>query len=167
MVESACHAIGSECDVEFIHVKDMTVKFCDGCLACDKTGKCHITDSMTPTIKSIVAADGLILGTPTRWSLLSGELKVLMDRLNPLATQQKLKGKKAIVFTVGQSTPDQDNSVKLACSSVVDFCDNAGIAVVAKVLAFGCLSANDIIEKSPEVLTKCKKAGRKLLESVS
>ena len=93
MVESACHGIGSECDLELIHIKDMSVRFCDGCLRCDSDGKCHIKDSMTDIISSVVAADGLIIGTPARWSLLSGELKVLMDRLNPLASQEKLKDK--------------------------------------------------------------------------
>jgi multimeric flavodoxin WrbA len=167
MVESACHAIGTDCEVELVHIKDMTISFCDGCLTCDEAGKCHINDSMTPIIKSIVAADALIIGTPARWSLLSGELKVLIDRLNPLATQQKLKGKTAIVFAVGQSTPEQDDSVKCACDSVTAFCDNAGIEVLAKVLAFGCLNATDLIEKSPDVLDKCKRAARKLVGTVS
>jgi len=166
MVESACHAINSECDVELIHLKDIKIRFCDGCLSCDKTGRCHIDDSMKDIIKSVVAADGLIIGTPARWSLLSGELKVLIDRLNPLAVTQKLKNKKAIVFAVGQSTPEQDNSVKLAGNSVVNFCNNAGIKVVSRVFAFDCVGSNDLIEKAPEVLKRCKRAAKKLLKSI-
>jgi len=167
MVESACHGIGTDCDLELIHIRDMTIKFCDGCLTCDSNGKCHINDSMTDIITSIIAADGLIIGTPARWSLLSGELKVLIDRLNPLAAQERLKKKKAIVFAVGQTSPEQDDSVKTACNSVVAFCANAGIKVVSKVLAYGCLEPNDLIEKSPDVLDKCKRAAKKLLASLS
>jgi multimeric flavodoxin WrbA len=167
MVESACHALDSGCDVELIHTRDLTLAFCDGCLSCDKTSACHIDDSMTAVISSMLAADGLIIGTPVRWALLSGELKVLFDRLNPLAVPQKLKGKKAIVFAVGQSTQEQDDSVKLACDSVITFCNSAGIDVVSTVLSFGCLEPNDLIEKSPEVLNNCKLAARKLLDSLS
>jgi len=145
----------------------MVLTFCDGCLSCDKTSICHIDDSMPAVIGSILAADGLIIGTPARWGLLSGELKVLMDRLNPLAVSQKLKGKRAVVFAVGQSTSDQDNSVQLACDSVLGFCNNAGIDVVSTVLSFGCLEPTDLIETCPEVLDECKFAARKLLDCLS
>lgn len=167
MVESACHALNSESDVEFIHLKDSVINLCDGCLKCDETGECHINDSMTEIIKSIEAADGLIIGTPARWSLLSGELKILFDRLNPLAAPEGLKGKKAIVFTVGQSKPDQDNSVERAAKSVTYFCENAGIEVIDIVLAYGCLEPSDLIENNPGVLSVCKSSARRLLESLN
>ena len=167
MVESACHVLSSESDVELIHLKDTSVHFCDGCLSCDETGECHIQDGAIEIVRSLSAADGLILGTPTRWSLLSGELKVLFDRLNPLAVSETLAGKKAVVFAVGQSKPEDSKSVELACRSVVNFCENAGIEVVRTVLAFECLNQGDLIEKHSTVLAECKMAARTLLSALN
>jgi len=166
MVEAACHAL-KDSEVEFVHLKDTEIKLCDGCLTCDKTGKCHIKDAMTDLLPRIKAADGFIFGTPARWSLLSGELKVFFDRLNPLALPQGLKGKKAVIFSVGQTEGEEAQSIRLAARSVKYFCDNAGVEVVDTVLAEGCLEPDKVISRHKDILEKCKKAGLKLARKVS
>jgi len=166
MVEAGCHAL-SNCDVELIHLKDVDVKMCDGCLRCDEEGECYINDDMKEILLRIKEADGLIIGTPSRWSLLSGELKVLLDRLNPLAVPELLKGKKAIIFAVGQSSSKDDNSIKLAAESIKTFCESAGITVVSEVYAENCLGPEDLIVKHPEVLEQCKNSANILYKSIS
>jgi multimeric flavodoxin WrbA len=166
MVEAACHAL-KDSEVEFVHLKDTEINLCDGCLTCDKTGTCHIKDAMTALLPRIKAADGFIFGTPARWSLLSGELKVFFDRLNPLAMPQALKGKKAVIFAVGQTEGEEAVSIKLAARSVKYFCDNAGIEVVGTVLAEGCLEADKLITRHKDVLEKCKKTGLRLAHAIS
>ncbi len=86
MVEAATHELSAKaCDVELIHLRDIKLEVCDGCLACDEEGKCVIEDDMEKILPDVAQADGFIFGTPARWSLLSGELKVFIDRSNPLA----------------------------------------------------------------------------------
>jgi multimeric flavodoxin WrbA len=165
MVEAACHAL-TDADVELIHLKDVSMQMCDGCLACDESGKCHKDDEMHTLIKRIVKADGYIFGTPTRWNLLSGELKVFFDRLNPLAMPGALKDKKAIIFAVGQTEGEEAESIKNAANSVKSFCDSAGIQIIDIVIAEGCLEANDLISKHADVLESCKAAAHKLAKSI-
>jgi multimeric flavodoxin WrbA len=122
---------------------------------------------MKAAVKAIKLADGLIIGSPARWGLLSGELKSFLDRLNPLAGPESLSGKKAIVFAVGQSEEDSEDaeSVKLACKSMETFCESADIEVVDRVCAFGCLGSHDV-EEDAAVLRKCRAAAKRLVQEI-
>lgn len=165
MVEAACYAL-EDFDVELIHLHGLITNTCDGCLSCDNTGECHIQDPMQDIINSVRKADGFVFGTPARWSLLSGELKVFFDRLNPLAVPESLSGKKAIIFAVGQCEGEEAESIKSAARSVKYFCDNAGIKVIDTVIAEGCQQPTDIVTKHPEVLDKCKKSAIRLAKAL-
>lgn len=161
MVEAACYAL-ADFDVELVHLKDVAVEFCDGCLTCDDTGECHVQDGMANLVISAAEADGFVFGTPARWGLLSGELKTFLDRLNPLAAPEKLAGKLAIVFAVGQCEGDEAQSITSAADSVIAFCADAGIQVIDSVVAEGCLEQDSLIREHPEILEKCKSAAERL-----
>lgn len=164
MVEAACSALDKHADVTLFHLgRAQQPSFCDGCLSCDESGKCHIADDMSAWVQKVAEADALIIGSPARWSLLSGELKTFFDRLNPLAVPEGLKGKKALIFAVGQSSEDHGESIALTKDSILHFCDNAGLDVVDSVLAYDCLNENDIQNKYPEKLKACREAAQKLL----
>lgn len=165
MVEAGSHALTS-CDVELIHLKDLQIKNCDGCLTCDETGECHFDDAMNSIITGIKETDGFIIGTPSRWGLLSGELKVFFDRLNPLAVPEGLAGKKAIIFVVGQTKDDEADSIRSAYESVKTFCDSAGIEVIDSVIAEGCLEKDDLINNHVSILEKCKNSAVNLYNSL-
>ena len=70
------------------------IYLCTGCMDCDVNGKCDFKDDMEENINKILESDTLIFISPTRWNLLSGDLKIFMDRLNPLYITKKLEGKK-------------------------------------------------------------------------
>lgn len=166
MVEAGCHALHN-CDVELLHLKELNVQFCDGCLVCDETGECRINDDMKDIIPRIKEADAFIFGTPSRWSLLSGELKVFFDRLNPLAMPELLKGKKAIIFAVGQSKGEDKITIQQAAQSVQNFCENAQIDVVDIVIAEDCLEKDDLITKHPNTLEICRNSALKLYQELN
>jgi multimeric flavodoxin WrbA len=151
-------------ETEIILLRELQLEMCDGCLQCDETGKCHFDDGMNEINERLAEADGFIIGTPARWSLLSGNLKVFLDRTNPLAVPERLKGKVAGIIAVGQSPKDEEEqSIQKAAESVEYYCSNAGIEVIGKVLGFNALNEGDV-EKDTEVLEECKKLGRKLIE---
>ena len=51
-------------ETELVTIFDKEIKPCDGCYACQKTGKCHIKDDMQSIYDRLLAADGIIWGTP-------------------------------------------------------------------------------------------------------
>lgn len=151
-------------EVEIILLRELSLKMCDGCLSCDETGICHFDDGMKEITEKLVNADGYIIGTPARWSLLSGNLKVFFDRLNPLAVSEKLKGKKVGIMAVGQSSPEDGESILLAASSIENFCLNADMEIIGTVTGYSSLLPNDII-KQPKVLLECYDLGKNLVNS--
>ena len=93
-------------DNERIHCQIITpgnqkIHLCTGCMDCDKNGVCDFTDDMKHNIGLITQEEIIMFITPTRWNLLSGDLKIFMDRLNPLYSTQGLKGKKLIAVAIG------------------------------------------------------------------
>lgn len=70
--------------VEIITLHDKDIQFCTGCLSCVKTGKCIIHDSAAEIIKKMHDADVIVFATPIYYYEMSGQLKTLLDRSNPL-----------------------------------------------------------------------------------
>ena len=71
-------------EVTEISLKGKTVGFCRGCLACQKTGRCVIADDARPICDAVKDADVLVFASPVYYYSISGQLKTLLDRLNPL-----------------------------------------------------------------------------------
>ena len=81
-------AIEAGNNVEFLSLKGKDIKFCIGCLACQKTLKCVQKDDMADIIGKVQNADVLIFATPIYYYEMSGQLKTFLDRCNPLYPQE-------------------------------------------------------------------------------
>lgn len=70
--------------VEIVSLKGKTIKFCIGCLSCQNTGECVLKDDAKEIITKIKNADSIVFVTPIYYYEMSGQLKTLLDRCNPL-----------------------------------------------------------------------------------
>ena len=70
--------------VEHLSLKGKTIGFCRGCLACQKTQKCVMKDDAVMIADKVMNADTLVFVTPIYYYEMSGQMKTLLDRLNPL-----------------------------------------------------------------------------------
>lgn len=77
-------AVAGGNEVEFVSLKGKDLKFCIGCFSCQKTGKCIYQDDVKEILEKVRNADVLIFSTPIYYYEMSGQMKVLLDRLNPL-----------------------------------------------------------------------------------
>lgn len=80
-------ALGAEAagnEVEMLSLKDKQLAFCQGCLACQKIGHCVINDYARIVADKALQADVLCFATPLYYYEMSGQMKTLLDRLNPL-----------------------------------------------------------------------------------
>ncbi len=71
-------------EVELISLKGKKIGFCMGCLACQKTQKCVLGDDAVAIAEKVMNADTLVFVTPIYYYEMSGQMKTLLDRLNPL-----------------------------------------------------------------------------------
>ena len=70
--------------VECVSLKGKDIRFCVGCLACQKTRKCVLNDDAAAIAEKVKDADALVFVTPIYYYGMSGQMKTLLDRLNPL-----------------------------------------------------------------------------------
>ena len=142
-------------DKERIHCEIITpgnqkIHLCTGCMDCDKDGICGFTDDMKSNIDKIKNEEYLVFITPTRWNLLSGDLKIFMDRLNPLYSTQGLKGKKLIAVAIGAKDKNLYSS-ESALTSLLSFGESAKMECIYDYQFDHCLNANDILNQEQEL----------------
>ncbi len=71
-------------EVEAVSLKGKEIRFCIGCLACQKTQKCVLKDDAAEIAEKVRNADALVFVTPIYYYEMSGQMKTLLDRMNPL-----------------------------------------------------------------------------------
>ena len=75
--KEAGHSVG------LISLKGKEIRFCIGCLACQKTQRCIQKDDAPGIADKVLNADTLVFVTPIYYYEMSGQMKTLLDRLNP------------------------------------------------------------------------------------
>lgn len=75
-------AAGNE--AEKVSLRGKTLKFCIGCLTCQRTGRCVLQDDAAAIVQKMHDADAIAFATPIYYYEMSGQLKTLLDRANPL-----------------------------------------------------------------------------------
>ncbi len=71
-------------ETELISLRGKTVNFCRGCFVCQEKQRCVIRDDADTICQKALRADVLVFATPIYYYEMSGQLKTLLDRLNPL-----------------------------------------------------------------------------------
>ncbi len=91
-------------ETELYRIADKSIKPCDGCSACFKTGRCHIKDDMEEVEKKLLEADGILFGSPVYFYNITAQGKAVIDRSLPLGIREKaLANKVGGVVVVGGS----------------------------------------------------------------
>jgi multimeric flavodoxin WrbA len=91
-------------ETELVAIWDKDIRPCDGCLSCEKTGECHIKDDVQEIYPKLVAAEGIVWGTPVYFWSVTAQAKMLIDRSYALYTgKNRLAGKVSGVISVGAS----------------------------------------------------------------
>lgn len=147
--------IKQKLDIERIHSEIITpgnqrIHLCTGCMDCDKNGVCDFTDDMKNNIDKIKNEEYLMFISPARWNLLSGDLKIFIDRLNPLYSIGGLKGKKFIPVAIGAKGKEK-YSTESVINSLTSFAESAGMDVIFDKEFNDCLNAKDILTYDEEV----------------
>lgn len=70
--------------VELLSLKGKKIQYCIGCLSCIKTGKCVQKDDAPEIMEKLRWADVLVFATPIYYYEMCGQMKTLLDRMNPL-----------------------------------------------------------------------------------
>lgn len=107
-------------EVEHISLKGKKINFCIGCLTCQSSQKCVIKDDAVEIAEKVKSADTLVFATPIYYYEMSGQMKTLLDRLNPLYPSDYRFRK---VYMISTATEDEDHVPEKAVSGLQGWVD--------------------------------------------
>ena len=99
-------AAGNE--VELVSLKDKTIAFCKGCLACQQTGHCVIKDDANAITDKMLEADVVVWATPIYYYEMSGQMKTMIDRANSLFPKDYKFRDVYLLTAAAEDEPDVD-----------------------------------------------------------
>lgn len=108
-VEKGAKDAGHE--VEFVTLKDKEIKFCKGCLACQKLGKCVINDDANAITEKMRVADVIVWATPVYYYEMAGQMKTMIDRANSLFATGKNFSEVYVITTSADTSKGVVNTV--------------------------------------------------------
>ena len=97
---------GADCEV--VDVCGLGIDFCIGCGVCYEAGECIHDDDFQNLFDRMMAADGIVLGSPVYINAVSAQMKVVLDRMADAIHCQRFLGKYGCsVSTAGGSFADE------------------------------------------------------------
>ena len=121
-------------EVEAVGLKGKEIKFCIGCLNCQKTQKCVLKDDAIGIAEKMKNADALVFVTPIYYYEMSGQMKTLLDRMNPLYSSDYRFRR---VYMLSVAAEDEANTPEKAVSGLQGWIDCFEKAELADTLFCG------------------------------
>ncbi|MDD5712926.1 MAG: flavodoxin family protein [Smithellaceae bacterium] len=101
LVEAVLDGASSKgAQVELVDLCRMKIEYCNACGVCHKTGTCAKKDGFQVLYRKILAADGLVMGSPNYFRSVTAQMKTMIDRMADAVHCQLLIGK----YTVNVAT---------------------------------------------------------------
>ena len=127
--------------VETVHLREKNYGFCRGCLACLKLGHCVIRDD----------ADVLVFATPVYYYSVSGQLKTMLDRANPLYNTDYAFTNAYLLATAAEDEPETVDGTRTAVQGWVDCfprCELVDTIFAGGVNDVGDIAGHPALEKA-------------------
>lgn len=155
--------------VESMSIADYDIRPCIGCEECyRKPWDCPIKDDAIAVLKKMVAADGLLIGSPVYCGGVTAQLKALFDRSVMPYQSAELKDKVGGALTVGGA---KNGGQELTLLQIDAFFLMFDMVVASAENGFygGMATGNDRgdVKKDKEGMNKAKGVGRRMAHLLS
>ena len=147
-------------EVEQISLKGKKIGFCIGCLSCQKTQKCAIKDDAVEIAEKVRNADTLVFVTPIYYYEMSGQMKTLLDRMNPLYSSDYRFRK---VYMLSTAADDAETTPEKAVNGLQGWIDCFEKAELAGSLFCGGINDPAEAANKEKELEKAYEFGKSLL----
>lgn len=147
-------------EAELISLKGKNLKFCMGCLACQKTQKCVLNDDAFWIAERIKMADNLVFSTPVCHCNLSGQMKRLLDRMNSLYPSD-YQFRNVYLLTI--AAEDEPSTPKRAVSGLQGWIDCFPKARLAGTLFCGGLNDAGEAAENSDIQEKAYRFGKAVI----
>ena len=137
--------------VETVYLREKQVGFCKGCLACLKLGHCVIQDDAVEITAKMHDANVLVFATPVYYYCVSGQLKTMLDRANPLFDSDYTFTKAYLLVTAAEDGEETVEGTVKAVQGWVDCferCELADTVFAGGVNGVGDIAGHPALEKA-------------------
>lgn len=96
-------------ETELISLSGKTIGTCTACMGCVGSNRCVIDDDFGPLYRKMLAADGIIIGSPVYFGSATGEITALLDRAGYVSRKngnqfnRKVGGPIVVARRIGQN----------------------------------------------------------------
>ena len=140
--------------VETVFLREKNYSYCKGCLACLKVGHCVIKDDAVEIAAKMHDADVLVFATPVYYYSVSGQLKTMLDRANPLFDSDYAFTKAYLLATAAEDGEETVEGTVKAIQGWVDCferCELAGTVFAGGVTDVGEIAGHPALEKAHQM----------------
>ena len=145
--------------VELLSLKGKKIQYCIGCLTCIKTGKCVQKDDAPEIMEKLRRADVLVFATPIYYYEMCGQMKTLLDRMNPLYSSDYAFRE---VYMIATAADGEDSTFEKAYNGLQGWVD-----CFPKAKLCGLVAAEEIGDPKdavnhPNVMEKAYELGKEI-----
>lgn len=131
-------------EVTEITLREKNIGFCKGCFACLKLGHCVINDDAVEIAGMMHDAQVIVFATPIYYYEMSGQMKTMLDRANPLYGTDYAFTDVYILSTAAEDEEDVDSRALSGMEGWISCFDRAKLA--GSVFAGGVNDAGEIAD---------------------
>ena len=175
LLKSALEGAASQgAEVELVHLYDLDYKGCTSCFACKlkggkSYGRCAMKDDLTPYLRKIETADGILLGSPVYLGAATGMMRSLFERLvfpfytytDPPVSLFPGKARLGVIYTFGATEAMAvERGWDLSMAEIGGFMDRV-LRPVETLMAYDMLQFDDYSKYVATRIDPAQKAARR------
>ncbi len=147
-------------EVEIVRLRERKIAFCRGCMACQKgdTHQCVIGDDAVRIGQKMHDAEVIVWATPIYYYSVSGQMKTMIDRANPLYdTDYRFRE----TYLLASAAEDEETTVEGAVKTLQGWVDCFPRLCLKGVIFAGGVNDTGEIEGHP-ALEEARRAGQSI-----
>lgn len=146
-------------DVQFLSLKEKEIKYCIGCLSCQRSGSCVIKDDVADVLEIVRKAEVIVFATPIYYYEMSGQMKTLLDRLNPLYASDYAFRE---IYLIATAAENEDSAFDKAYNGLQGWVDCFEKATLKGIVMGGGIDDARSAAKHNDIMKKAYKLGTEL-----
>ena len=147
-------------NVELLSLKGKDIKYCIGCLACQRTGMCVQKDDIADIMAKVKNAEVIVYATPIYYYEMCGQMKTLLDRLNPLYSADYLF--RDIYYMIATAAENEESAFEKAYNGLQGWVDCFENASLKGMVGGGGIDAANTAENHVDIMKKAYELGKNL-----
>ena len=146
-------------EVEYISLKGKEIKYCIGCLTCQSNGACVLKDDVAEIMDGVKNAEVIVFATPIYYYEMSGQMKTLLDRLNPLyPTDYKFRE----IYMIATAAENEESTFEKAYNGLQGWVDCFEKAELKGIVTGGGINNPNEASSNTDAMKKAYNLGKGL-----